>query len=63
MMMNTDHEEFRQWLSDTRRNFHMHPEVSHQETRTTDKIADILLGLGREVQEFDDMTGRLHRPS
>ena len=56
-MINSDIEKLRQWLSDTRRDFHMHPEISHQETRTTAKIVKILNALGCEVREFDDMTG------
>ncbi|MBT8372216.1 MAG: amidohydrolase [Deltaproteobacteria bacterium] len=35
----------------------MHPEISHQEKRTTAKIVEILKELNCEVQEFDDMTG------
>ena len=35
----------------------MHPEISHQETRTTAKIVEILKSLECEVREFDDMTG------
>jgi len=56
-MTNPDHDKLRQWLSDTRRDFHMHPEISHQETRTTAKIVEILKALGCEVCEFEDMTG------
>jgi amidohydrolase len=55
--MKSYNEKFRQWLSDTRRDFHMHPEISHQETRTTAKIVEILSRIGSEVQKFDDMTG------
>jgi len=46
-----------QWLSDIRRDFHMHPEISHQEKRTTQRIAEILKAYDCEVQLFDDMTG------
>ena len=46
-----------QWLSETRRDFHMHPEISHEETRTTNRIAEILKEHDCEVQLFDDMTG------
>ena len=49
--------ELRQWLSDVRRDFHMHPEISHKENRTTDRIAEILREYDCEVQLFDDMTG------
>ncbi len=46
-----------EWLSDTRRDFHMHPEISHKEKRTTQKIIEILKGLNIDAQPFDDMTG------
>lgn len=46
-----------QWLSETRRDFHMHPEISHEETLTTNRIAEILKEHDCEVQLFDDMTG------
>jgi len=35
----------------------MHPEISHQEKRTTRRIAEILKAYDCEVQLFDDMTG------
>jgi len=38
------------WLSETRRDFHMHPELGHKEFRTTEKIKEILIGLGIELQ-------------
>jgi len=56
-MINSDIENLRQWLCDTRRDFHMYPEISHQETRTTAKIVEILKSLGCGIREFDDMTG------
>jgi amidohydrolase len=46
-----------QWLSDTRRDFHLHPEISHTEKRTTQKIIEVLTGLKIEAQPFSDMTG------
>ncbi|MFC1578404.1 M20 family metallopeptidase [Thermodesulfobacteriota bacterium] len=55
--MKKDNTQFHKWLSDTRRDLHMHPEISHQEKRTTQRIAEILKELGCEVQLFDDMTG------
>jgi amidohydrolase len=55
--MKKNYLQFHQWLSETRRDFHMHPEISHQEKRTTQRIAEILKELGCEVQLFDDMTG------
>ncbi len=45
------------WLSEVRRDLHRHPEISHKEERTTEKIVGILEGLGIEVQRFQDMTG------
>ncbi len=55
--MKTEPSNLPQWLSDIRRDFHMHPEISHQEKRTTDRIAEILKEHDCEVQLFDDMTG------
>ena len=55
--MKTDLSNLRPWLSETRRDFHMHPEISHEETRTTERIAEILKEQGCEVQLFEDMTG------
>ena len=55
--LKTDLSHLRQWLSETRRDFHMHPEISHQEKRTTQRIAAILEEYDCEVQLFDDMTG------
>ncbi len=49
--------DFLKWLIDVRRDFHMHPEVSHEEKRTTDKIIEILKGLDIEVQTFEKMSG------
>jgi amidohydrolase len=46
-----------QWLSDTRRDFHLHPEISHTEKRTTQKIIEVLTGLKIDAQPFSDMTG------
>jgi amidohydrolase len=55
--MKKDYSQFDQWLSETRRDFHVHPEISHQETRTTAKIVEVLKEFNCEVQLFDDMTG------
>ena len=49
--------DFLKWLIDVRRDFHMHPEVSHKEKRTTDKIIEILKGLDIEIQTFEKMSG------
>jgi amidohydrolase len=46
-----------QWLIKTRRDFHQHPELGFQEKWTTSHIAQILSGIGIDVQLFDDMTG------
>ena len=40
------------WLVETRRDFHRHPEVGHQEFRTTAKIKEVLTGLGARLQEL-----------
>lgn len=40
------------WLSEIRRDFHKHPELGHQEFRTTDKIREILTGMGIQLQEL-----------
>lgn len=55
--MKKDNSQFDQWLSETRQHFHMHPEISHLEKRTTKRIAEILKEYNCEVQLFDDMTG------
>jgi len=55
--MKKDNTQFHKWLSETRRDLHMHPEISHQEKRTTQRIAEILKEYNCEVQLFDDMTG------
>jgi amidohydrolase len=47
------------WLSDTRRYFHRHPELSHQEKRTTQKIIEILKDLNIDTRPFEDMTGAI----
>lgn len=46
-----------QWLTEVRRDFHMHPETAYEEKRTTARIAAILEELGLAVRRFDDMTG------
>ena len=40
------------WLVETRRDFHRHPEVGHREFRTTAKIKEVLTGLGARLQEL-----------
>jgi len=49
--------EFQEWLVETRRDFHMHPETAYEEVRTTERIAAVLTVLGLDVQCFDDVTG------
>ncbi len=48
---------FYQWLVDTRREFHRHPEIQFKEIETTRRIREILDGLDIENTGFDDMTG------
>jgi metal-dependent amidase/aminoacylase/carboxypeptidase family protein len=40
------------WLVETRRDFHMHPELSLKEFRTAAKIKEVLAGLGATLQEL-----------
>ncbi len=49
--------QLQKWLVDTRRDFHMHPEISLKEKRTTLKIIEILTDLKIDAQPFPDMTG------
>ena len=49
--------DFHNWLISVRRDLHRHPELSYQETRTTDRIVAILKELGIDTRRFDDMTG------
>ena len=48
---------FFKWLVNVRRDFHMYPETAFEETRTSDKISDILESLGIQTCRFEDMTG------
>jgi amidohydrolase len=48
---------FNDWLVDLRRDLHAHPELSTEEHRTTAKLADLLGGLGLQVQRFGALTG------
>ncbi|MFL0249591.1 M20 family metallopeptidase [Clostridium neuense] len=43
-------EEIKEWIIDIRRDFHMHPEPSYEEFRTSNAIADKLQELGIEVK-------------
>ena len=49
--------QFKKWLIDVRRDFHMHPETLFQEVRTTEKIMARLSELGIKHYGFEDMTG------
>jgi len=55
-MLSSDPESM-QWLVDIRRDLHRHPEISHKEKRTTEKIIKVLKELEIEVHGFPDMTG------
>src|SRR5690625_7274702 len=37
--------------------FHANPEISWKETETTNKLAEILDGMGVSYRRFDDVTG------
>ena len=50
--MNPEQHPLYAWLVETRRDFHRHPEVGHQEFRTTAKIKEVLTGLGARLQEL-----------
>jgi len=45
-----------EWLSEIRRDFHMHPEPSFEEHRTTARIKEILAELGVEIRETPGLT-------
>lgn len=49
--------EFSQWLSRVRRDFHMNPELSNQEFRTTRRICEILEASDIPVDTFPDSPG------
>ena len=49
--------ELLKWLVDVRRDFHRHPEISHKEKRTTEKIIKVLKELEIEAHGFPEMTG------
>lgn len=53
-MKNND---FSQWLINTRRYFHQHPELAFEEHHTTDIIQQILKKLNIDVHRFGHMTG------
>jgi len=43
------------WLSQIRRDFHRHPEIGFQESRTTTRIKETLKELGLEIQDLPGM--------
>ncbi len=45
------------WLSQVRRELHMHPELSLQEERTTARIIELLREMGVEAAPLEGMTG------
>lgn len=45
------------WVSELRREFHMYPELSGQELRTTRRVLEILESLGVEARPMEGMTG------
>lgn len=49
--------EFLDWISGVRRDFHMHPELSNQEYRTTQQICSILKELDIQVQTLPKSPG------
>ena len=50
--MNYDQHPLFNWLSQIRRDFHLHPEIGYQEVRTTSRIKDILGALGIPIQDL-----------
>ncbi|WP_228854493.1 M20 metallopeptidase family protein [Desulfomarina profundi] len=47
----------KKWLVSLRNDFHRHPELSMEETRTTGRICEVLKNYDVEISTFDDMTG------
>jgi amidohydrolase len=47
----------REWLVAIRRDFHMYPEISNQEIKTTEKIKEILQSLNVTAQKLHGLTG------
>jgi amidohydrolase len=52
-------EKMTDWLVATRREFHMYPELSHEEVKTTERIKEVLRGLNVEVHDLRGLTGLL----
>ncbi len=53
--MNYEKHPMYEWLCEVRRDFHKHPELGHQEFRTTERIKEILTDLGIEIHDFTDL--------
>lgn len=49
--------ELNDWVVELRREFHMYPELSGQELRTTKRVMEALEGLGVKVYPLEGMTG------
>ena len=50
-------EAMREWLVETRRDFHMHPELGFEEQRTAQRVTEALRSFGLEVREGVGKTG------
>jgi amidohydrolase len=55
--VNYNEKKLTDWLVATRREFHMHPELSHEEAETTQRITEILRGLNVEVHGLQGLNG------
>ena len=55
--MKANEDTMREWLIATRRDFHMFPELSNQEHRTSEKIKEFLKTLDVEVYDLPGLTG------
>jgi amidohydrolase len=55
--MDDNQEELTDWLVATRREFHMHPELSNEEVETTERITEILRGINVEVHHLRGLPG------
>ena len=53
--MNFNEHPMYDWLSETRRDFHMHPELSLEEFQTTNKIKKILSNMGITLQDLPNL--------
>lgn len=55
--MSDSNRETAEWVLQLRREFHMYPELSGQELRTTKRVLEILRDLGVEARTMEGMTG------